>query len=148
MLVVVGSGLIGLGVGASVSPALFISGFSLRSTQIQRVFALIELLRGVAAFMVAPVLLHLSMTVARTPAAGTPIAIWVCCGLAGAGAILSGYLVLLGRGRLQTPALERWEAGEGPAVHSPPLAAGIRGEGTEPSAVVMRPGDGYSATLR
>jgi hypothetical protein len=37
-LVAVSSGLIGFGVGASVSPALFITGFSLRSAQIQRVF--------------------------------------------------------------------------------------------------------------
>jgi MFS family permease len=36
-LVAASSGLIGLGVGASVSPALFITGFSLRSAQIQRV---------------------------------------------------------------------------------------------------------------
>jgi hypothetical protein len=55
-LVAVGSALIGFGVGASVSPALFIVGFSLRSAQIQRVFALVELLRGVTAFLVAPVL--------------------------------------------------------------------------------------------
>lgn len=76
VVVIVGSGLVGLGVGASVSPALFMAGFSIRSTQIQRVFALIELLRGVAAFLVAPVILHLAMTVAKTPAAGTPVAMW------------------------------------------------------------------------
>jgi MFS family permease len=132
-LVVVGSGLVGLGVGASVSPALFISGFSVRSTQIQRVFALIELLRGVAAFLVAPILVHVSLTVAKTPASGTPIAIWVCFGLAAGGAVVSAYLFLLGRARLQRPALERWEEGEGPALESPPLAAGIRGETTEPA---------------
>ena len=51
-LVAAGSAQIGLGVGASVSPALFLAGFSLRSAQIQRVFALIELLRGMIAFLV------------------------------------------------------------------------------------------------
>jgi hypothetical protein len=35
--------------------------------QIQRVFALIELLRGVAAFLVAPVVLHFAKTVSPTP---------------------------------------------------------------------------------
>jgi hypothetical protein len=131
-IVVIGSGLVGLGVGASVSPALFICGYSIASTQIQRVFALVELLRGVAAFMVAPLLLHLAMTVANSPAAGTPLAIWVCFGLAAGGALVSGYVFLLGRARLQRPALEQWEHGDGPAWETPPLAARIRGEVTLP----------------
>jgi MFS family permease len=131
-VVVIGSGLVGLGVGASVSPAMFICGYSIVSTQIQRVFALIELLRGVAAFMVAPVLLHLAMTVAKTPADGTPVAIWVCFGLAAGGALVSAYVFLLGRARLQRPALESWAQDEGPAWESPPLAARIRHEVTLP----------------
>jgi MFS family permease len=122
-LVVAGSGLVGLGVGASVSPALFICGFSIVSTQIQRVFALIELLRGVAAFMIAPVLLHLAMTVAKTPAAGTPVAIWVGFALAAGGAIVSASVFVLGGARLQRPDLEQWERGDGPAWDSPPLVA-------------------------
>jgi hypothetical protein len=56
IMLAVGAGLIGFGVGASVSPALFITGFSLRSAQIQRIFALVELLRGVTAFLAAPIL--------------------------------------------------------------------------------------------
>lgn len=131
-IVVIGSGLVGLGVGASVSPALFICGYSIASTQIQRVFALVELLRGVAAFMVAPVLLHLAMTVAKTPAEGTPVAIWVCFGLAASGAVVSGCIFLLGRARLQRPALERWERGEGPAWESPRLAARFRPQAMRP----------------
>ncbi len=138
-VVIVGSGLVGLGVGASVSPALFICGFSIASTEIQRVFALIELLRGVAAFMVAPVLLHLAMTVDRTPAVGTPVAIWVCFGLAAGGAIVSGYVFLLGRARLQRPDLERWEHGDGSAWNSPPLAARIRHEVTLPIGPALTP---------
>jgi MFS family permease len=125
-IVVLGSGLVGLGVGASVSPAMFICGYSIAATQIQRVFALIELLRGVAAFMVAPVLVHLAMTVAKTPSAGTPVAMWVCFGLAAGGAVVSGLIFVLGRARLQRPALDRWEGGEEPAWESPPLAARIR----------------------
>jgi hypothetical protein len=132
-VVIIGSGLIGLGVGASVSPALFISGFSVRSVQIQRVFALIELLRGVAAFLVAPVILHVATSVGATPQAGTSIAMWACFGIAVSGAVAAAYVFLLGRARLQRPALERWEEGEAPAWDSPPLAAGIRGEQTEPA---------------
>jgi MFS family permease len=127
-LVVVGSGLIGLGVGASVSPALFTAGFSLPSEQIQRVFAVVELLRGVAAFLVAPIVMHLSKTVAQSPAAGTRIGVWLCFGIAAGGALLAGYLYVLGRLRLSPPQLDRWLEGDAPAFDSPPLAAGIRGE--------------------
>jgi MFS family permease len=127
-LVVVGSGLVGLGVGASVSPALFTAGFSLPSDQIQRVFAVVELLRGVAAFMFAPIVLHLSKTIARTPAEGTRIGVWLCFAIASGGALVAGYLYVLGRLRLHPPKLERWLEGEGPAFDSPPLAACIRGE--------------------
>ncbi|MCW3019921.1 MAG: transporter [Solirubrobacterales bacterium] len=127
-LVAVGSGLVGLGVGASVSPALFIAGFSLPSTQIQRVFAVVELLRGVAAFMFAPIVLHFAKTVSPSPATGIRDGVWLCFGVAAAGAMLAGYLLLLGRVRPQAPQLERWLAGEGPAFESPRLAAGIRDE--------------------
>jgi MFS family permease len=126
-LVVVGSGLLGLGVGASVSPALFIAGFSLRSGQIQRVFALVELLRGVAAFMVAPLLLHLAMTTGANPLAGGQTAMWVAFGIAAGGGLLALYVFALGRARLQRPNLEAWNGGDEPAWDSPPLGAGIRG---------------------
>jgi MFS family permease len=127
-LVVVGSGLVGLGVGASVSPALFTAGFSLPSEQIQRVFAVVELLRGVAAFMFAPIVLHLSKTVTGDPASGTRDGVWICFGIAAGGGLLATYLYVLGRLRLRPPKLERWLEGEGPAFDSPALAAGIRGE--------------------
>jgi MFS family permease len=139
-LVVVGAGVVGLGVGASVSPALFISGFSLPSAQIQRVFALIELLRGVAAFMVGPIVLHLAMTAAPQPSSGIHTALWVCFGLAAGGGLFATYILLLGRARLQRPDLERWVEGEEPAWTSPPVAAGIRGETTEPPVLVRQPG--------
>ena len=128
-LVIVGSGLVGIGVGASVSPALFIAGFSLPSAQIQRVFALVELLRGVAAFMVAPILVHLAATTAASPAAGSGTAMWVCFGIAAGGGFLAVYLFVLGRARLERPDLESWQGGESPAWDSPPIAAGVRGEG-------------------
>jgi MFS family permease len=139
-LVAVGSGLVGLGVGASVSPALFMAGFSQRSDQLQRVFALVELLRGVAAFLVAPILLHLAKTIGRTPAEGIGTGIWICFGLALAGAAIATYLFVLGRVRLRPPDLERWLGGDGPALESPPLLAGIRGEGLLPSISPRRSG--------
>jgi MFS family permease len=134
-VMLVGTGLVGFGVGSSVSPALFIAGFSLRSAQIQRVFALVELLRGVAAFIAAPLLLHLAMTVGPSQPAGIGVAIWVCLGIAAGGGLFAVYFMVLGRARLQRPDLERWEHGEEPAWESPPLAAGIRGSQDRPPAL-------------
>jgi hypothetical protein len=90
------------------------------------VFALIELLRGVAAFMFAPIVLHLAMTVGGKPPAGIQVGLWVCLGVAAGGGLLALCVFVLGRARLQRPDLERWEDGEEPAWESPPLAAGIR----------------------
>jgi hypothetical protein len=122
----VGSGLVGIGLGATVAPALFVAGFSLPSANLQRVFAIVELLRAVAAFMIAPVFAHFAVTVGGSPEAGTGIALWIGFGLAVSGALLAILLYALGRARPQTPALERFMAGEAPAWYSPPLLAGIR----------------------
>jgi MFS family permease len=119
------SALIGLGVGASVSPALFMAGLSLRSNQIQRVFALIELLRGVTAFLVAPILLYLATAIGATATAGLHGAVWICLGIAAAGAVVTVALFVLSGGRLQVPDLERWTGGE-PAWESPPLLSRLR----------------------
>ncbi len=112
-------------VGASVSPALFIAGFSLRSAQIQRVFALVELLRGVAAFLAAPILLYLATAIGSSLAAGTRAAVWICLAIAGGGGLTATAVFALGSGRLPSPDLESWTQGE-PAWASPPLLARLR----------------------
>ena len=123
----VGSGLIGVGIGASVTPALFLAGFSLRSAAIQRVFAILELLRAVAAFMIAPILLHFATTLAglATPQLGT--ALWVCFALAAGAAVADILLYVLGGVRPAAPALNTWMEGQEPAWESPPLLARLRG---------------------
>jgi MFS family permease len=126
-LVAAGSGLIGLGVGASVSPALFITGFSLRSAQIQRVFAFLELVRGVTAFLVAPILLYLATAIGSSVVAGTQTAIWICLAIAAGGAVVTVALFILGGERLQAPDLETWTHGE-PAWDSTPLLSRLRGK--------------------
>jgi MFS family permease len=120
-LVVIGSGATGVGVGASVAPALFTTGFTLPSPQLPRVFALIELLRGVAAFLAAPLLLHMSETVGTSPAAGIEAAVWVVFGIALVGGIVALGIWIAGRARLQRPDIEPWLEGEKPAISSPPL---------------------------
>jgi MFS family permease len=126
-LVAFGSGLIGAGVGASVAPALFVAGYSLRAANIQRVFALLELLRAVAAFMVAPILLHVAMTTnGGVSGSGIKTALWICFAIAASGALIALYLFVIGRAVPQKPDIENWEKGEEPAWNSPPLANGLR----------------------
>jgi MFS family permease len=125
-LTLIGSGLTGIGLGAAVAPALFVAGFSLPAASLQRVFAIVELLRAVAAFMIAPVFAHFAVTVGGNTRTGTGIALWIGFGLAIGGAVVAVLLYVLGRARPQTPDLERFMAGEAPAWYSPPLLAGIR----------------------
>ncbi len=125
-LALTGSGLIGVGIGASVTPALFLAGFSLRSASIQRVFAILELLRAVAAFLIVPILLHFATTLTGLPTRAMTTALWICFGLAAGGAVVGVLLYLLGRVWPPAPALERWMGGQEPAWDSPPLLAVLR----------------------
>jgi nucleotide-binding universal stress UspA family protein/MFS family permease len=134
-LALTGSGLIGVGIGASVTPALFLAGFSLRSASIQRVFAILELLRAVAAFLIVPILLHFATTLTGLPTAAMNTALWICFGLAAGGAIAGVLLYLLARLRPPAPVLARWMGGQEPAWDSPPLLAAVRGK-TGPALAV------------
>ena len=126
-LIAVGSGLVGVGVGASVVPALFIAGFSLRSNNVQRVFAIIELVRAVAAFLIAPVLLYIASTVGSDTDSGTRTALWICFGISVAGAVVGVALYVAGGVRHPpTPSVEAWMSGERPGWDSPPLLARLR----------------------
>ena len=122
----IGSGLTGIGLGATVAPALFVAGFSLASASLQRVFAIVELLRAVAAFMIAPILAHFAVTVGGSLEAGTEIALWIGLGLAVGGACIGVVVYLLGGARPQTPDIDRFLDGEAPAWYSPPLLARVR----------------------
>jgi nucleotide-binding universal stress UspA family protein/MFS family permease len=122
----VGSGLIGVGIGASVTPALFLVGFSLASAAIQRVFAILELLRAVAAFLIVPVLLHFATTLTGLPTAAMSTALWICFALGAGGAIVGVCLYLLGGVRPSAPSLGEWMGGMAPAWESPPLLAAVR----------------------
>jgi hypothetical protein len=126
-LTLVGAGLTGIGVGATVAPALFVAGFSLPSANLQRVFAIVELLRAVAAFMIAPVFAHFAATVGTGRFGGTGIALWIGAGLALTGAALAVALYVLGGARPQAADIEHFLAGESPGFPSPPLLARLRG---------------------
>jgi MFS family permease len=125
-LTLIGSGLTGVGLGAAVAPALFVAGFSLPAANLQRVFAIVELLRAVAAFMVAPVFAHFAVTVGGDPITGTSIVLWIGLGIAVSGALAAVGLYALGGARPRTPDLARFMDGDGPAWYSPPLLAAVR----------------------
>jgi MFS family permease len=129
-LTLVGSGLTGVGLGATVAPALFVAGFSLPSANLQRVFAIVELMRAVAAFMIAPIFAHFAVTVGGGLDAGTGIALWIGFGLALGGALLGVLIYALGGARPQTPQMDQFLDGDDPAWHSPPLFAALRKRAT------------------
>lgn len=135
-LVLVGAALTGLALGATVAPALFVAGFSLQSASLQRVFAIIELLRAVAAFMVAPILAHFAVTAAADLNVGTGYALWIGFGLAIGGALFGVAIYLLSGARPQRPDLDEFIDGDSPAWYSPPLLARLRPGLASPSAVV------------
>ncbi|HUA11982.1 MAG TPA: MFS transporter [Solirubrobacteraceae bacterium] len=125
-LTLVASGLTGIGLGATVAPALFVAGFSLPSANLQRVFAIVELFRAVAAFMIAPIFAHIALTVGGSLDAGTETALVISLVLALLGATLGVVIYALGGARPQTPDLDRFLDGEAPAWYSPPLLAKLR----------------------
>ncbi len=129
----VGAGLTGIGLGATVAPALFCAGFSLPAANLQRVFAIVELLRAVAAFMIAPVFAHFAVTVGGNLTNGTRIALWIGLGLALGGAAIAIVIYVLGGARPETPQLERFMAGQAPAWYSPPLLARLSKRSERPA---------------
>jgi MFS family permease len=125
-LTLIGSGLTGIGLGATVAPALFVAGFALGAPSLQRVFAIVQLLRAVAAFMIAPLFAHFAATVGGNPITGTGIVLWIPLGLALGGAAIAVFLYLSGGARVQAPDLERFLSGNGASYYSPPLLARLR----------------------
>jgi MFS family permease len=121
-----GSAVIGVGVGASVVPALFLASFSLHSASIQRVFAILELMRAIAAFMIGPILLHFAISMTGTPTPEMKTTLWICFGLAVGGTVVSVLIYVLGGAKPPAPSVERFlDLGE-PAWHSPALFAAVR----------------------
>jgi MFS family permease len=125
-LTLIGSGLTGIGLGATVAPALFVAGFSLPANNLQRVFAIVELMRAVAAFMIAPIFVYFAANVGGSLEAGTGIALWIGFGIAVSGALIGIAVYVLGGARPQAADIGRFLGGEGPAWYSPPLLARVR----------------------
>lgn len=126
VLTLVGSGLTGLGLGATVAPALFVAGFSLPAGSLQRVFAIVELFRAVAAFLVAPIFVYFATQARGGLTAGTEVALWIGIVLALGGGLIGALLYLLSGARAQKPDLELFVQQTEPAWYSPPLLDRLR----------------------
>lgn len=137
-LALLAAALTGLALGATVAPALFVAGFSLQSNSLQRVFAIIELLRAIAAFMVAPIFAHFAATASGGLTKGTGDALWIGFGLSIGGAIFGVAIYALSGARPQRPDLDRFLDGESPAWYSPPLLARLRPGLPTPALVAER----------
>lgn len=125
-LTLVASLLTGIGLGATVAPALFAAGFALRSTNLQRVFAIVELLRAVAAFMIAPIFAHFAANAGGGFDHGVGMALWIGFALAVLGGVIPVLLYVFGGARTEAPDLEKFLAGEEAGYYSPPLLARLR----------------------
>jgi MFS family permease len=123
-------GLLGLGAGATVSPGLFVAGLSLPSQMLGRIFALIELVRSVADFIMAPVLERIAKVSSNghgLAVDGIHEAMWVALLIAVSGTLLVVVVYLLGGARLRQPDIRAWVEGRRPAVNSPKLLHVLRG---------------------
>jgi MFS family permease len=105
------TGVLGLGAGATVSPALMVSAFALPSKMVGRTFALVELVRSEADYVIAPVLVAVAVAVAGGTkvdmaglhvASGIALAITIVTTLAVIGIYLSGKV------GLPAPNLKAW----------------------------------------
>jgi MFS family permease len=122
----VGSGLTGVGLGATVAPALFGAGFSQLAPTLQRVFAMVELLRAVAAFLIAPVFIYVADSIGGSSPAGTRAVLWISLAIVVGGTAAAVAVYVAGGARPQTPRMTVFLDGDGPAWDSPPLFSRFR----------------------
>ena len=132
------AGLLGLGAGATVSPGLWIAGMALPSKMVGRTFALVELVRSEADFLLGPVLLEVAQMWSgggkKLTGAGFHHAVWVTLLVTAATTAFMVVLYLIGGVKLEVPNLEAWLKENKPAFGSPPLAATLRNAGGEKKA--------------
>ena len=116
---------LGYGAGSAVAPALFLAGLGVESIKIGRAFALIELLRSEAAFLIAPVLLVLAAHVGGLQ--GVREALLIALALAALGLATSVFVYVASGTRRHAPDVVGWLENGQQALHSPPVLARLRG---------------------
>jgi hypothetical protein len=119
-------GALGVGAGATVSPALFLAGLPLQASMLGRIFALIELVRSVADFIIAPVMLRIARLISGPADHAIGMsrfheAVFVTLMIAIAATATSIGLLLLGGAVLSAPNFNAWLTQNKAAIESPPL---------------------------
>jgi hypothetical protein len=123
-VVLVSSALLGFGAGATVSPGLFMCGLGLPSKALGRAFALVQLLRSIATYAVAPVVVF-AVGEAATLSAGIRGGLVAMAALSGLGFVAVLLVPALSGARLRRPDLESWLQG-GQALPSPVTGVHLR----------------------
>lgn len=125
------AGIVGVGAGLTVSPALFMAALSVKPLLVGRAFALVELLRLAGAFAIVPAFTYFAMSYGVTPPRlllGLHYMYWV---------ILIGLVVtigicmaifLLGGARIHAPDLRAYLEDQEAALESPPVVGRESGE--------------------
>lgn len=111
--------LLGFGAGATVSPGLFLTGLGLTSDRLGRAFALVQLLRAMATYAVAPVVLQIAKSHGQRPAVAAMAVV------AGVGLVVLLVVPLLSGARLRAPDLDAWLEGD-KGLPSPATATHLR----------------------
>jgi MFS family permease len=124
-IIAVAGVLLGFAAGAGVTPGLFMAGLSVPSGRLGPAFAMVELLRSEAAFLVAPIVVQIVLLFSD-PTQGIRLAALILVLLCAVGGVLILAVLLLGGARPHAPDLDLWVRGEQPAYHSPRLAAAVR----------------------
>jgi MFS family permease len=117
--------LLGFGAGATVSPGLFLAALGVASDKIGRAFALVELLRSISGYAVAPVVVAV-VAASATPRAGLTTGLWIVLVLALVGLLASLLVPALSGARLRRPDLEAWLDDGEQALDSPTTAVHLR----------------------
>jgi MFS family permease len=113
---------LGAGAGATVSPGLFIAGLAVESAFLGRVFALVELVRSEADFLIGPTLQHVAMLNGGSGAAlagGLRLAAWIMLGILVVSIAAMLTIYINSGARPAEPDLEAWLNEDGQALGSP-----------------------------
>lgn len=130
VLTLAAAGLLGLGGGATVAVGLTLAAFTIDSKMVGRVFALVELVRSLADYVIAPIIMKVARVHTRRPPLdwpgiqhGTAVTLWLTIAFTVFGVVLW----VAGGSGLSVPDLHAWIDGKQPAIPSPRLFARWRG---------------------
>ncbi len=119
--VIAASAVLGAGAGATVSPGLFFAAFGVVSKKLGRAFALVELVRSEADFIIGPILLYVALGATQLRS-GVRFATEIMLVITGAGIVALIGLFFSSGAQLRAPDFDGWLNRDEQAMHSPRTA--------------------------